>query len=200
MRLLVRWLINALSLLIVAYFVLCGARFVFDMPAELRANWAPQVIVDREKHDAVRLARKTMLSLIWPPLLVVGLPLYAKSLGWTIAAGHTAVVMACSYCLADFLLHRFRKIPFTCAYSPWKQHATVAIILYGLGFLAFTSIPANLERNLMRHPWALWMLAAGILGAWQLFRRLRYDSLDPTDLIFEDVPAPPFEMLNLSGK
>jgi len=186
--------------LILAYFVLCGARFVFDMPAELRANWAPQVIVDREKHDAVRLARKTMLSLIWPPILFIGFPLYANSWGWAIAAGHTAVVLVCSYCLADFLLHRFRKIPFTCAYSPWKQHATVAIIFYGLGFLAFTSIPTNLERSVMRHPWALWLLAAGILGAWQLFRRFRYDSLDPTELIFEDVPAPPFEMLNLSGK
>jgi hypothetical protein len=186
--------------LILAYFVLCGARFVFDMPAELQANWAPQVIVDREKHDAVRLARKTMLSLIWPPLVIIGLPLYARSSGWAIAAGHTTVVMACTYCLADFLLHRFRKIPFTCAYSPWKQHATVAIILYGLGFLAFTSIPTSLERSVMGHSWALWLLAAGILGAWQLFRRVRYDELDPTDLIFEDSPAPPFEMLNLSGK
>jgi hypothetical protein len=186
--------------LILAYFVLCGARFVFDMPAELRANWAPQVIVDREKHNAVRLARKTMLSLIWPAMLLVGLPVYWRFWGWQIAAGHTAVVLVCTYCLADFLLHRFRKIPFTCAYSPWKQHATVAIILYAVGFVAFTSIPTALELALLRHPWRLWLLAAAILGAWAILRKLRYDALDPTELIFEDVPAPPFEMLNLSGK
>jgi hypothetical protein len=51
-----------------------------------------------------------------------------------------------------------------------------------------------------RYPRALWLLAAGILGAWRLFKKLRYDELDPTELIFEDAPAPPFEMLNLSGK
>jgi hypothetical protein len=186
--------------LILAYFVLCGARFVFDMPAELRANWAPQVIVDREKHDAVRLARKTMLSLIWPAMLLIGFPVYWRFWGWELAAGHTAVVLVCTYCLADFLLHRFRKIPFTCAYSPWTHHATVAIIFYALGFLAFTSIPTSLEHGLLRRPWTLFLLAAAILAAWTIFRKLRYDSLDPTELIFEEVPAPPFEMLNLSGK
>jgi hypothetical protein len=186
---------------ILAYFVLCGSRFVFDMPAELRANWAPQVIVDPEKHDAARLARKAMLSLVWPAMLLLGLPLYARSWGWELAFGHTAVVMVSSYCLADFLLLGFRKIPFTCQYSPWKQHATVAILLYAFGFAIFTSVPAGLEHALlMRGRWVLFPLAAAFLAAWKIFRRLRQDPLDPTELIFEDTPAPPFEMLNLSGK
>jgi hypothetical protein len=187
--------------LVLAYFVLCGSRFVFDMPAELRANWAPQVIVDREKHQAARVARKAMLSLVWPGMIVIGLPLYAKFWGWSTAAAHTAVILVCSYCFADFLLHGFRKIPFTCTYSPWKQHATVAIILYTLGFGVFTSVPSGLEHSLLvRYPWAVWLLAAVILGAWRLFRKLREDALDPTELIFEEATPPPFQVLNLSGK
>jgi hypothetical protein len=187
--------------LILAYFVLCGSRFVFDMPAELQANWAPQVIVDRKNHDAGRVARKTMLTLVWPGIVLIGLPVYTIFWGWHIAAGHIAVTMVCTYCLADFLLHGFRKIPFTCTYSPWKQHATVAIILYALGFGVFTSIPTGLEHALLPgHAWTLWLLAAAILGAWEVFRRFRQDALDPTELIFAEATPPPFEILNLSGK
>jgi hypothetical protein len=187
--------------LILAYSVLCGSRFVFDMPAELRANWAPQVIVDREKHQAARVARKAMLSLVWPGMIVIGLPLYAKFWSWSTAAAHTAVALVCSYCLADFLLHGFRKIPFTCTYSPRKQDATVAIILYALGFGVFTSVPSGIEHSLLvRYKWAVWLLAAAILGAWRLFRKLREDALDPTELIFEEPTPPPFQVLNLSGK
>jgi hypothetical protein len=187
--------------LILAYFVLCGVRFVFEMPAELRANWAPQVIVDRERQQAARLARKVMLSLVWPWLLLAGLPLYAYFWGWVVAAGHVAVVMVLTYCLADWLLRGFRKIPFTCAYAPWKQNATVVIILYALGFGLFASGTSSLERALLQHhPLYLWLLPPGFLGAWKLFSRLREDELDATELIFEDAPASTLELLNLSGK
>jgi hypothetical protein len=98
--------------LILAYPVLSGLRFVYDLPAELAANWAPQVIVDRARHHASALARKTMLTLVWPWLLLVALPLYGWFWGWTVAAGHTAVVMVWTWGLADLLLRRFRKIPF----------------------------------------------------------------------------------------
>lgn len=187
--------------LILAYFVICGLRFVFELPAELRANWAAQVIVDREKHQAAPVARKVMLSLVWPWLLLVGLPVYAYFWGWTVAVGHTAVAMVWSFCLADLLLHRFRKIAFTCAYAPWKQNATVVIILYALGFVFFTSTTAGLEYALLqKHPLALWLLAPAAFGAWKLFLRFREDELDPTDLIFEDAPPPAVELLNLTGR
>jgi hypothetical protein len=192
--------------LIVAYFVLCGLRFVFELPAELGANWAPQVIVDRKKHRAAALARKAMLSLVWPWLILVGLPLYAwfsrwTISGWKVAVGHTAVVMVWTWGLADLLLRRFRKIPFTCAYPPMKQGATAMIVVYSLGFVAFTSMTAGLEHALLaRQPLALWFLAPAGFGAWKLFLKLREDELDPTDLIFEDAPPPALELLNLSGR
>jgi hypothetical protein len=187
--------------LILAYFVICGLCFVFELPAELSANWAAQVIVDRERHHAARVARKVTLSLVWPWLVLIALPLYGYRWGWMVALGHIAVVMVLTYCLADWRLGDFRKIPFTCAYSPWKQNATVVIILYAVGYILFTATVAEWEHSLLvRRPWTLWVLAAGLLAGWKVLARLRVDKLDPRELIFEEKPIPAVELLNLTGR
>src|SRR5262249_20765863 len=136
--------------LILIFFALCGLRFVFDMPAELPANWAAQMIVDREHHHALPVARKIMLTLVWPGIILLALPLYTYFWGWNLGLGHAVVLLTWSLFLSDFLLRRFRKIPFTCAYSAWKQNATVLIVFYALGFLAFTSITTEIEYSLLR--------------------------------------------------
>src|SRR5262249_39122036 len=150
------------------FFTLCGLRFVFDMPAELPANWAPQMIVDREHHRAMELARKVMLTLVWPAIILLALPLYSYFWGWKIGLGHVVVLLTWSLCLSDFLLRRFRKIPFTCAYSAWKQNATALIVLYAVAFLAFTSITAEIEYNLLRrHVWFVWLMGPVFFVAWR---------------------------------
>ena len=187
--------------LIMSYFVICGLCFVFELPAELSANWAAQVIVDYQRHYAARLARKLTLSLVWPWLVIIALPMYAWRWGWPVALGHTAVVMVMTYCLADWHLGKYRKIPFTCAYSPWKQSAAAVIILYALGYLLFTLTVTSWERSLLRRsPWYLWLLAGGLLAGWKVLARLRKDEFDPTELVFEDSQAPAIELLNLTGR
>lgn len=187
--------------LIVSYFVICGLCFVFELPAELSANWAAQVIVDRQRHHAARLARKLTLTLVWPWLVIIALPLYAWRWGWPLALGHSAVVMVMTYCLADWHLGEYRKIPFTCGYSPWRQNAAAVIILYALGYLLFTLTVTSWERSLLgRSPWYLWLLAGGMLAGWKVLARLRKDEFDPTELIFEDSQAPAIELLNLTGR
>lgn len=201
---------------IISYTVICGLRFVFDLPAELRANWVHQAIVDYDQHAAAPLARKIMLSFVWPWQVLVALPLYAlyfggtsagwslvgwNLAGWTLAAGHTAVVMSASFCLASVLLRRYRKLPFTCAYSAWKQNATVMVVLYALGFLLICTTVPEWERRLLRHsPWLLWLLAALLFAAWKLYARFRYDELDETHLLFEDAEVAEYQWLNLQGR
>jgi hypothetical protein len=53
---------------------------------------------------------------------------------------------------------------------------------------------------LSRRAWYLWLLAAGLLAVWKVLARLRKDEFDPTDLIFEESPAPAVELLNLTGR
>ena len=186
---------------IISYTVICGLRFVFELPAELRANWLHRAIVDYDQHQAARLARKIMLTFVWPWLALVALPIYARAFGWTLAAGHVAVVMTASYCLAGVLLRRYRKVPFTCAYAPWKQSATVMAVLYALGFLMFVTTVPEWERIFLRRsPWMLWLLAAMIFAAWKLYAWFRYDELDETHLVFEEPEAAGYQWLNLQGR
>ncbi|HEY7402655.1 MAG TPA: hypothetical protein VIB39_03980 [Candidatus Angelobacter sp.] len=185
---------------VLAYFVICGLRFVFDIPAELRANWVHQAILHHEQREPAALAGKVILTFILP-WVVVCLPLYVRAWGWSIGAGHVAVLTAACSLLAKLLLHRFHKIPFTCTYPTWKQSATVMILLYVLGFWGFAFLLPGLERSLiMRTPLFLWILSALLLLAGVVLRRFLAVEVVDTSLIFEEKSPSPFEILNLSGR
>lgn len=186
---------------VLAYFVICGLRFVFDIPAELHANWVHQVILDHEQREPATLARKVILTFVLPWVVLVSLPLSIRSWGWAIGAGHVAVLITACSLLAQLLLRRFRKIPFTCTYPVWKQSATMMILFYVLGFWAFAFLLPRLEHALlMQTPYFLWVLSALMLLAGVALRRLQAVEGVDTLLIFEEKNSPPFEILNLSGR
>ena len=187
--------------LVLAYFLICGLRFVFDLPAELSANWVHKVILDREQHVSAIVARKIILTFVLPWVLVVCLPLYLYLWGGTVGGALIAVLIASCYLLADLLLRRFRKVPFTCAYPAWKQSATVIVLLYVLGLWAFAFLLPGLERALLlRSPWYLWGLAAMLMAANFALRKLRDDDGSGHGLVFEEAADSPFELLNLSNR
>jgi hypothetical protein len=185
--------------LVLAYFLICGLRFVFDLPAELNANWVHKVILDGELHASATVARKIIMTFILPWVLVVCLPLYLYSWGWTVGGALIAVMITGCYLLTDLLLRRFRKVPFACVYPAWKQNATVIVLLYLLGLWAFAFLLPSLERALLlRSTWYLWGLAVMMLAAWLAMRKFRGD--DGSGLVFEETADSPFELLNLSGR
>ncbi|HEX7288051.1 MAG TPA: hypothetical protein VF532_17835 [Candidatus Angelobacter sp.] len=183
---------------VLSFFIIGGLRFVFEIPAELRANWVHQMVVDVENHQAASMARKVMLTLVWPWVIAFVLPLYAWRWGLVVALAHTSVVLVWSYGLAGLLLRGFRKIPFTCPHSPWRQHAAVMIVMYVFGFFAYASITPDIEhRLLVGSPWmAIGFAALGL--AWERFWLRRHDEFEETTLVFDHAEAPPFQMLNLS--
>jgi hypothetical protein len=181
--------------LTLAYFLICGLRFVFDLPADIRANWVHKVILDHRQPESADAARKVVMTFVLPWILAGCLPLYLFYWGWAVGGALVAVLIAACYLLADGLLRRFAKIPFA-----WKQSATVTVLLYVLGLWAFASILPSLERALLlKSAWYLWGLAGALLTARFALRRLRHN--DETDhvLVFDEVPDAPFELLNLSG-
>lgn len=183
-----------------AYFLICGLRFVFDLPAELRANWVHRAILDYEQQAPGDAARKVILTFVLPWVLAVCVPLYVYYWGWTVGTALSAVLIAGCYLLADVLLRRFAKIPFACAYPAWKQSATVIVLLYVLGLWAFGSILPRLEYALLvKSVWYLWMLVLVLQVARLVLHRLRDDDPRSHILVFEEAPDHPFELLNLSG-
>jgi hypothetical protein len=186
--------------LTLAYFLICGLRFVFDLPAEIRANWVHKVILEQHQPESADAARKVMMTFVLPWILAVCLPLYLFYWGWAVGGALVAVLIAACYLLADGLLRRFAKIPFACAYPAWKQRATVIVLLYVLGLWAFASILPSLEHALLlKSIWYLWGLAAALLAARVVLRTLRHNDETNQVLVFDEVADAPFELLNLSG-
>jgi len=73
---------------ILSYCLLLGIRFIFDIPASLQANWTFRLLLDRNKHESVALARRVMLSCVLPWIFVLALPVYLYFWGWTVAWLH----------------------------------------------------------------------------------------------------------------
>jgi hypothetical protein len=184
--------------LILSYCVMLGVRLTFDIPAEGRANWVFRLFVDKTAHECVPLARKIMLTFIIPWVFVIALPLYTYLWGWRVGLLQTAVVSLWSLLLAEFLLLRFRKIPFTCSYPPFRDSAIVVVLLYILGFFLFVAVISNLEHWALSHSaLILWLTGIPVVVCYVLLRfqeeRVEIDK----ELIFEEVPHSGFELLDL---
>jgi hypothetical protein len=185
--------------LMIAFFVVSGLRFVFDIPAALDANWVFRMAVDPVARDPRFLARKLMLSATLPWQIFVLLPLTALRFGWLLACGHTAVVIALTVLSVETLLLRFRKIPFTCSTQPDLKQLLVRVLVSAFTVLIAVPILAAVERWMLFEPRRFIGFAMALALAWHLLRRYRRDML-PADcaLTFEERPVPQFELLKLA--
>jgi hypothetical protein len=134
---------------ILSYCLIVGVRFAFEIPVDLRANWIFRFWLDPDGHQARPVARRALLtfSLSWLVPLCFGTTLL--DWGWTIAALHTAILVACTALLVEVCLLTFRKIPFTCSYPAFQSHSGLIVVAYLFGFLIFTNYIPEMEH------WAL---------------------------------------------
>jgi hypothetical protein len=176
--------------LILSYCLVMGTRFAFEMPVDLRANWIFRISLEHRWTEAREVSRRVLLvfSLSW--LAPVCFLLTLLFWGWVAALLHTAVFILCAVALAELSLFKFRKIPFTCAYPPFKSHSGVIALVYLFGFFVFTTYIAQMEYWALLDPWrAIWfvpLFLAVVLG----LRAHRKQMLDmDKELVFEDLPA-----------
>jgi len=186
--------------LILSYCIILGARFTFDIPTELRANWIFRLSLDKGRHECVPLARRVMLSLVLPWVVAVVLPVYGYLWGWRVALLQTVVVTTLSMLLTEVLLVRFRKIPFTCSYPPFRDSAVVTVLSYILGFFVFVVFTANLEYWSLFNP--ILMVAFVVIGlaVWYVLSQIHRGMEEiEKELIFEENATTGFELLDLQG-
>jgi hypothetical protein len=141
------WLTIPLTL---SFFVLVGMRVVFILPAELAANWVFQITATGSREDYLGGVRKAMLLLGVVPLALGFLPVTVIWWGWTIAVKHLLFFVVVSWMLAELLMFRFPKIPFTCPYLPGRANIIFLWAAYGFAFLTFAYTLASYERELLR--------------------------------------------------
>ena len=186
--------------LTLVYFVICGLRFVFEMPVELEANWMFQIILDPGRHESVAVARNVSLAIVVPAIILPTFAVYGLLWNWRLGVLHAVYVLALSLGLIEGLLVGFRKIPFTCSFPPFRNHVVMLALLGVVGYSFFSGNGSEIEHWMMvRQLRFLWLVPA-TAAAYDILRRLR-NEIAPVDasLIYRDQPTAPVTTLGLSG-
>jgi hypothetical protein len=184
---------------IVSFLMIMGLRIVFEIPADLRANWIFQLTLDPNQRECGPLATRVILMSILPWIAIATFAIYFRLEGFLVALLHTAVAVSWSYLLTKVVLARFRKLPFTCSLPVFKQHSIVILIAFCFGFLIYVGSTADFETSALASPIRmLWLLpVAGI--AWYIPRYLEKSTIDlERKLIFEETSTRSVELLRLS--
>jgi hypothetical protein len=175
---------------ILAYCVIVGIRFSFELPADLRANWIFRYWLDPDQQHARAIARRVLLLFSLPWLVPATFLSVLFLWGWTAALLHIAILIACTVLLIESILIRFRKIPFTCSHPAFQSHSGLIFVAYLFGFLFFTDYLPQIEHWSQLNPWQAIvfapLIAVGLVG----LRQYRKQMLDmDKQLIFEE-PSP----------
>jgi hypothetical protein len=190
---------DALSIpFILSFLVIVGLRLVFELPVELRSNWIFQLMLDQDGEECESLARKVMLILVLPWLLIVTFPVYAYLEGWVVAGLHTLLVTTWAVLLTNILLIRFHKLPFTCTLPVFKQHSFVTLLSVCFGFLLYAVSTPEFEASALAEPVRMSSLVPVAVVAWYIPHRLAKNTIDiEKKLIFEEPPPRTVEGLGL---
>jgi hypothetical protein len=178
---------------ILAYCVIVGIRFAFELPADLRANWIFRYWLDPGQQDARAIARRVLLLFTLPWLAPAVFFSVLFFWGWSAALLHATILIACTVLLVEVVLIRFRKIPFTCSYPPFQSHSGLIFVGYLFGFLFFTDYLPQMEHWSLLNPWeSIWFVPLLGTGLFAL-RQYRKQMLDmDKHLIFEEPSASTF--------
>jgi len=191
---------NALAIpFILTFLGIVGLRLVFEIPADLRANWIFQFLLDSENQECAPLARKVILANILPTILVVTLAVYWYVEGMAIAFLHTLFVAAWAILLTNIVLTRFRKLPFTCSLPVFKQHSIVILIGFCFGYLIYAVSTPEFESWALTDPVQMLRVLPVVIVAWYVPRHLNRRAIDwERRLIFEESAVKTVEVLRLS--
>jgi hypothetical protein len=185
--------------LILCFFVLWGLRFMFDLPAELRANWVFQINEGAGRVTGERIAMTVML-LFAVPIVIATAPVYGFLYGPVLGIAHAGFVLLLVLIFADVLRSGFRKIPFTCANPGGKRNPAAGFAIFLGAFFLFVSVASQIEYWMLRSLTLTVVIAAMITGGWYAWKSLSGDSVPEEDaIVFEDEREPAVRTLNLES-
>ncbi len=172
---------------ILGFCVVAGIRLAFAIPSDLRSNWVFKLWLDRDNVQPRSIARKALFTFCLGPL-IPSCFVYSMILwGTTVAILHTVIFTISICALAELLLLRFRKIPFTSSYPTFQSHSPLIIVMYLFGFLIFTTYIPQMDLWSLADPWrAFWfvpLLAGELVSVYQYRKQML--EMDK-QLIFQD--------------
>ena len=168
-----------------------GARVIFSIPLDLRANWIFRLMQPAGVADCLAASRRALYAIAVLPVWLVMAAFFFWAWPWRQAAGHLIVLLLLAAIVAELMLYGFRKIPFTCSYLPGKSYFHMAVLaVLGLMFLIIKGYP--LERSALESgPRYLTMIIVlAIAAAAARWRTTAHTHSDEGTLRFEEEEAP----------
>lgn len=190
---------DALSVpFILTFLIIIGLRVVFEVPTELRSNWIFQLMVDSDRQESEPLARKIIMSVVLPLVLLLTFPAYVWLENLRIATFHMLLVGIWSVLLTNIVLARFRKLPFTCTFPVFKQHSIVVLLSFCFGYLIYAVSLPEFEASALKEPARMLEVLPFMALAWYIPHHLARSATEiERRLIFEETAPRTFEILRL---
>jgi hypothetical protein len=185
--------------LVISFFLLSGMRFIFNIPSELSSNWVFQATERSEKADYLAGVRKCMVLLVVTPVAIAVLLAYPFLFDGETALVHAAYCSLLSLIMAEALLWRLKKLPFTCSYVPGGVPVVALLAGYWVAFMLYTHAMAYLEHEMLQSRVVTAISLGGLSSAWYgvtaYRRRARRERVG---FLFHQEPEPVVCTLNLS--
>jgi len=170
--------------LLIAFFLISGLRFIFDIPATVAANWIFRVAAGVPHPTPRAIARRFLLFAVLPWQIAFPLSWQAVTLD-----------MLFSALGIELVLRGYRKIAFTCNSKPDTSQMVIRVVGLIVTILVLIPVLTGIERWALQSLWRFGTLAFSLGGAlWAA--RGKSDEDEP--LVFEDRPAAAFELLKLA--
>jgi len=178
-----------------------GARMVFALPLDLRANWLFRLTPPCTGVASLSAVRRAMLTVTVLPVAFGTGVLLLAFWHWTALAQHLVVLVLIGSILTDLSLREFRKIPFTCTYLPGKSKVHM-VFWFGIIPLVFLVHKlAELEDGLMDSAAGYGaMVAVLVAGTWAARRAANHDAAENAlEVQFEETSPDELLTLGLNG-
>jgi hypothetical protein len=175
-------------------FLLIGARHLFSLPVELKANWLFQIT--EAEGRTLWLQAVDRFVLFWAALLfLVPLPLEVRWLGWRGAAEpvllSAAGLLAFNGCFASW-----NKLPFTCSHLPGKTPGWILALQF-FGVITLVPVLQAILLATLYNRLAYPAVLATLIFAWTRARAARREADTDLRLRYEELPDPAVQGLNL---
>ena len=140
-----------------------GARVVFSLPTDLRANWIFRVVPIRGGSGCLAARRRALYAISVVPVWAACAVLFLYTWPLRAAMQHLVMLALLGFILAELCLLGTQKIPFTCSYLPGKSNFNITFLISTAFIFTALAKAAQVERDAFEDPVRYSFIAAGLL-------------------------------------
>ena len=181
--------------LALSLFTCAGLRYLFRLPAELRANWMFRVIAPGNQTAFLRGVEKIYFYWGAVSVGVATAPILVVLLGVAQGLVCSLSCFTFSLILIELILFHLDRVPFTSSYLPGRRPLIETTLRYWIAAVLYIAIPGSIVfSSLQSTAWSVG-LNLGLILLWQGIRYLRQNGRVTTHLEFEELPEVAVQVL-----